>query len=93
MKAEHCPLRGGSCVSICPFEELPFYNGHTRLPLCSGHHPLSPFSREARAALHCISVGLCVAELRDGKGPRAEGVGSWSEWEAAACKECRPATW
>lgn len=25
--------------------------------------------------MHCISAGLCVAELSDGKGPRGEGAG------------------
>ncbi|XP_070372342.1 corrinoid adenosyltransferase MMAB isoform X3 [Equus asinus] len=41
------------------------------LPVCSGlaapasQHPLSPCSREARAARCCISVGPCAAELRD----------------------------
>lgn len=56
---------GPVCVSIRPRRSLSAVGtpAHPLLYQCS----LSPFSREARAALHCISVGLCVAELRDGE--------------------------
>lgn len=61
MKAKHCPLSGGSGVSICPFEELPFYSGHTTYPF-------------APAITHfLLSVGrqkqLCTAFLSDCVSP------------------------
>ena len=89
-EAEHCWLGAGagSRVSVGPSVQgtpclrwahpphpPPSPPPHPFPPPAPLQPVLSPFSREARAAPRCTSVGPCAAEQRDGKGAKGEGGG------------------
>lgn len=80
LHAEHCVLGAGPTLRVrSALSHPPTPSSTQRL--------LSPSSRAARAALHCTSVGLCAAELRDGEGP-----GRGGRRQAGGSPLCRSAT-